>query len=94
MRTLEIDLGSREVKVVLMEDRRIVKKFKASTVSFYKDYCSYDGKIEVNIKKLGMGEVDAAVSTGYGRNNTDLNRFKAINEIKAHVYGVLLPDGT
>ncbi len=93
MRTLGIDLGSREVKVVLMEDSRIVKKFKVSTVSFYRDYCSYDGKIEVNLEKLDIGKIDAAVSTGYGRNNTDLNRFKTINEIKAHVYGVFYQTG-
>jgi (R)-2-hydroxyacyl-CoA dehydratese activating ATPase len=89
MRTLGIDLGSREVKIVLMEDRNIVKTLKISTMSFYRDYCSYDGKIVVELEKLDIGEVDVAVSTGYGRNNTDLKTFKPINEIKAHAYGAI-----
>ncbi|OEF99915.1 2-hydroxyglutaryl-CoA dehydratase [Vulcanibacillus modesticaldus] len=87
MRILGIDLGSREVKIVLMEDDKIIKKQKISTMSFYRDYCSYDGKIIVDLDKLQIGHVDKAISTGYGRNNTDLNKFITINEIKAHVYG-------
>lgn len=87
MRTLGIDLGSREVKIAVMEDNNIVKKQKVSTMSFYRDYCSYDGKIIVDLKKLNIDNIDKAVSTGYGRNNTDLNKFTAINEIKAHIYG-------
>lgn len=90
MRVLGIDLGSREVKLVIMEDNKIVKKEKMSTVSFYRDYCDFDEKIVVNLEKLGIeSKLDRLISTGYGRNNTDLTRFKAINEIKAHVYGGL-----
>ncbi|WML37214.1 acyl-CoA dehydratase activase [Clostridium sp. OS1-26] len=89
MRRLGIDLGSREVKLVLLEDKKVVKKFKISTMSFYRDYCSFDEKIIVNLDKLDVGQIDSAVSTGYGRNNTDLSFFNPINEIKAHVYGVL-----
>ncbi|MCY6371099.1 acyl-CoA dehydratase activase [Clostridium ganghwense] len=87
MRILGIDLGSREVKIAVMEDNKIIKKQKVSTMSFYRDYCSYDGKITVDLKKLNIDNIDRFVSTGYGRNNTDLNKFTAINEIKAHVYG-------
>ncbi|MCY6353793.1 acyl-CoA dehydratase activase [Clostridium sp. ZS2-4] len=87
MRVLGIDLGSREVKIAVMEDNKIIKKQKISTMSFYRDYCSYDGKITVDLEKLNITNIDRFVSTGYGRNNTDLNKFKAINEIKAHVYG-------
>ncbi|QEK13455.1 2-hydroxyglutaryl-CoA dehydratase [Crassaminicella thermophila] len=87
MRILGIDLGSREVKIAVMEEEKIIKKIKVSTMSFYRDYCSFNGKIIVDLEKLGIYGIDRAVSTGYGRNNTDLNKFKAINEIKAHVYG-------
>lgn len=87
MKVVGIDLGSREVKIAVMEDMKLLKKLKVSTVSFYRDYCSYDGKILVDLKKLGIEEIDRAVSTGYGRNNTDLETFTPINEIKAHVYG-------
>ena len=93
MRTLGIDLGSREVKIVLMQENVIIKKQKISTMSFYRDYCTYDGKISVDLEKLGLDNIDRAVSTGYGRNNTDLNKFKAINEIKAHVYGGIYQSG-
>jgi predicted CoA-substrate-specific enzyme activase len=57
-------------------------------MSFYRDYCTYDGKITVDLEKLNLQNIDKAISTGYGRNNTDLSKFKAITEIKAHVYGV------
>lgn len=87
MRVLGIDLGSREVKIVLMEDNKIIQKMKVSTMSFYRDYCDFDGKVIVNLEKLNIGQIDKAVSTGYGKNNTDLLLFTPINEIKAHVYG-------
>lgn len=87
MRVLGIDLGSREVKIVLMEDGVIKEKKKISTMSFYRDYCSYNGKVVVNLEKLNLGHIHRAVSTGYGKNNTDLELFTPINEIKAHVYG-------
>lgn len=88
-----IDLGSREVKIIVTENKKIVLRKKISTVSFYRDYCKYQNKIIVDLKKLGIEGVDLAVSTGYGRNNTDLSMFKPINEIKAHVYGALAQSG-
>lgn len=87
MRVLGIDLGSREVKIVLMDNNKIIQKKKVSTMSFYRDYCDFDGKVIVNLEKLDIGQIDKAVSTGYGKNNTDLKLFTPINEIKAHVYG-------
>jgi len=87
VRILGIDLGSRAVKMAIMEFGQITEMKQVSTMSFYKDYCYYDGKIIVDLEKLGIGDVDRAVSTGYGRNNTELSKFTAINEIKAHVYG-------
>jgi len=89
MRILGIDLGSREVKLVLMEDEKIIFKKRISTMSFYRDYCKYDEKIIVDLDKFNLGKINRYVSTGYGRNNTDLEKFEAINEIKAHVYGGL-----
>lgn len=89
MKLLGIDLGSREVKIVALEEGKMFLKKKISTMSFYKNYCTYKEKLEVDLKKLGVEKPDIAVSTGYGRNNTDLNLFEPITEIKAHVYGVL-----
>ncbi|GAA0076514.1 acyl-CoA dehydratase activase [Clostridium sp. CTA-5] len=89
MRVLGIDLGSREVKIVLMEDNKIIEKKKISTMSFYRDYCNFDGKVVVDLEKLNIGKIDKAVSTGYGKNNTDLKLFTPINELKAHIYGAV-----
>ncbi|PYG90348.1 putative CoA-substrate-specific enzyme activase [Ruminiclostridium sufflavum DSM 19573] len=93
MKVLGIDLGSREVKIALMDKGRIVQKKKISTMSFYKSCCTYKGKLEADISRLGIYEPVKAVSTGYGRNNTDIGMFKPITEIKAHVYGVLYQTG-
>ncbi len=87
MRVLGIDLGSRAVKIVLMEDNKIIHSMKVSTMNFYRNYCDFDGKVIVNLEKLDIGPVDKAVSTGYGKNNTNLLMFTPINELKAHVYG-------
>lgn len=88
MRILGIDLGSREVKVVLMDNGKIEQKFKLSTINFYRDYCKQVDGLAVDLNKLEVGEIDYAISTGYGRNNYEFAQFKAINELKAHVYGV------
>jgi len=92
MKALGIDLGSREVKIIIIDQSgKIHYKKNISTMRFYKDYCDYDNKIQVNIEKLGIetNAFDIGISTGYGRNNTDLLGFKAINEIKAHAYGAM-----
>ena len=94
MEILGIDLGSREVKIVLMDKNSIIHKQKISTMAFYKNYCSYkNGKLEVDVSRLGISEEVVAVSTGYGRNNTDINMFRQITEIKAHVYGAIYQTG-
>lgn len=93
LRILGIDLGSREVKVVVFENNVLSHKFKIGTMGFYRDYCNFDGGIVVDMMKLGVGEVDFKVSTGYGRNNTDLRMCTPINEIKAHVYGAIHQTG-
>ncbi|MTI65253.1 MAG: 2-hydroxyglutaryl-CoA dehydratase [Firmicutes bacterium] len=93
MKVLGIDLGSREVKLVVMENGIIKRKFKTSTMRFYKDYCIYDGKLKVDFNKLKLTNINKAISTGYGRNNTNIDKFKIINEVKAHVYGGIYQTG-
>jgi (R)-2-hydroxyacyl-CoA dehydratese activating ATPase len=90
---LGIDLGSREVKMVVMEKSCVLLRKKISTMIFYRDYCTFDKRLAVSLEKLGTGSMDYYVSTGYGRNNTNLTMFKPINEIKAHVYGVFYQTG-
>jgi predicted CoA-substrate-specific enzyme activase len=93
MKVLGIDLGSRDVKIVLMDNGIIIDKKKISTMYFYKNFCTYKDKLKLDMEKLGICRPDKAISTGYGRNNTDISMFKPITEIKAHVYGVLYQTG-
>lgn len=89
MRVLGIDLGSREVKIVLQENEITVDTMKLGTVQFYRDYCKYNGVLSVDLDKLGYKSINKLISTGYGRNNINLENFTPINELKAHVYGAL-----
>lgn len=93
VRILGIDLGSREVKIVLSQDNKIINKKKISTMKFYRDYCIKENGLIVDKQKLDMGDFDIGISTGYGRNNINIKDFKAINEIKAHVYGAIYQTG-
>lgn len=93
MRILGIDLGSREVKIVLQEDDCIVDSKKIGTVSFYRDYCNYTNSLSVDLNALGYSNIDRLISTGYGRNNINLKDFSPINELKAHLYGAIKQTG-
>ena len=90
MKILGIDLGSREVKMVISENGNFLYKNKISTMKFYRDYCYFDGKVNINFDKLNIGEFNKIVSTGYGKNNTDIRFTTPINELKAHAYGALV----
>lgn len=91
MTFLGIDLGSRAVKIALMNENEILRQEVIGTMTFYRDYTNYiDEKIHVNFKKLDINDDEIKiVSTGYGRNNVQVYNAKVINEIKAHVYGAL-----
>lgn len=93
MRALGIDLGSRQVKLAVMKDGKLEDMRSYSTMSFYRNYCSYREGIRLDTKALGLSDFDMAVSTGYGKNNTNMADFVQINEIKAHVYGALAQTG-
>ncbi len=93
MRILGIDMGSREVKIMLLDSGRVVLRKKISTMQFYREHCVNNGGLTVDTKSLGIEAFDLGVSTGYGRNNTDLNSFVQINEVKAHVYGAVYQSG-
>jgi len=94
MKILGIDLGSRYVKLVIMQDNRIIYKGKWDTVKFYRDFCENNGKLFINLEKMGIEEVDKIVATGYGRNNMNINKAVIIPELKAHVFGAIFQTGT
>lgn len=88
-----IDLGSREVKLAVLQDDNIIRLEKWGTLSFYREFCSYQDKLNVDLVKLNLSDSDVMISTGYGRNNIDLADFTPINELKAHTYGALFQSG-
>ncbi|MHB1651833.1 MAG: acyl-CoA dehydratase activase [Desulfitobacteriaceae bacterium] len=97
-----VDLGSRSVKIVLMEagsgeePGRILHRERLDTISFYRDYGRKQiDKLAVDFVALGLGlePVETLVSTGYGRNTLELAGGEAIPELKAHVLGAVYQTG-
>lgn len=90
MRILGIDIGSRAVKLALFDGEGLVRSDILSTMKFYRDHSqSIDGKIRLDLGEIGYDSFDKIVSTGYGRNNIQVEEALVINELKAHVYGAL-----
>lgn len=90
MKIVGIDLGSRSVKIVTFVDEKMIDQKLIDTAYFYRNYCkNIDGKIEVDFEKIGIIGFDKIVSTGYGRNNININNSKKIVELKAHIYGAM-----
>lgn len=93
MKYAGIDLGSREVKLMVWEGGTVLQQFQVPTMTFYRDYCSRGEALTVDTERLGLFPFDWGVSTGYGRNNTDLKQFTPVNEVKAHVFGAMAQTG-
>ncbi|WP_031513051.1 acyl-CoA dehydratase activase [Desulfofalx alkaliphila] len=91
-----IDLGSRNVKVALMDEKERLSLHKFDTVAFYRQHGRLeDGQLVVDLAGLGLGaiELKSLVSTGYGRQTINLKDAKNIPEIKAHVTGAVYLTG-
>lgn len=94
MRILGIDLGSRAVKLVIFEENKLIKNEVYDTASFYRNYCSnVDQRISIDFERLNLGEFDKIVSTGYGRNNVNVEDSLIIVELKAHTFGAVWQTG-
>lgn len=94
MAVLGFDIGSRAVKVVSFNNGNFQKSLIFDTFDFYKNYCTYmEGKIFVDFDKLDLGKGDRIVSTGYGRNNINIDGAEAITELKAHTFGAIWQTG-
>lgn len=90
MHYLGIDLGSRQVKLVLMSNEGIIKTHIWHTGKFYKQFASSEnGLLTLALRDMGIEGQVVGVTTGYGRNHTQFNGFTAINEIKAHGLGAV-----
>lgn len=89
-----IDLGSRSVKVVLMDGAGVRAEKIMETVAFYREYGRRQGdKLNVDFGALGLGEVALVAATGYGRNTLDIAGATVIPELKAHMLGAIWQTG-
>ncbi len=83
-----IDLGSRFVKIAVFENNKIIRLEKYDTAEFYKKYAKIvNNTLIINFSLLNISNENIC-STGYGRNNVNLENSLAINELKAHVWGI------
>ncbi|HOQ01859.1 MAG TPA: acyl-CoA dehydratase activase [Acetivibrio clariflavus] len=94
MRILGIDLGSRSVKIAVFEDDKFISGKVYDTAVFYRDYCSNENNtIKVDFDKLEIENFEKIISTGYGRNNVNVNNAEVITELKAHTFGAVWQTG-
>lgn len=87
-----VDLGSRNVKVALMDEEGRLEFFKFDTVAFYREHGRLEeGQLAVDLSALlpAGTKPRAVVSTGYGRQTVALKGARVIPEIKAHVLGAV-----
>ncbi|SKA06043.1 acyl-CoA dehydratase activase [Selenihalanaerobacter shriftii] len=85
-----IDLGSRNVKIALVNDKEILEFHKYDTIEFYRQYgTKISGEMVIDFEKLGISKIESVVSTGYGRNTIKIKGAKQIPELKAHMIGAL-----
>jgi len=86
-----LDLGSRNVKIALMEKGRITRLLEFDTVDFYREYGrKTGGRLTVDFAALRLNTAGAVITaTGYGRQAVNVRDARIIPEIKAHVYGAV-----
>lgn len=86
---LGIDLGSRSVKMVQMQNGEIVKSEVYDTIDFYRRYAGMGERgLRVDIRELGFIE-DKIIATGYGKITIQIEGAERIPEIQAHVRGAV-----
>lgn len=99
-----IDLGSREMKIVVYDGKDFLEMKKYDTIKFYKKFGKRDkGKIRIdledfhsNLKKVSLKQLrnsDQLIVTGYGRNNLNVKGATIISEINAHARGAVHQTG-
>lgn len=89
-----IDLGSRQVKLVLLENDSIAKKELFNTITFYKEKTRHDAKaICIERERLDIPKGAELIITGYGKNNLGLKNTSQITEVKAQVWGAIFQTG-
>ncbi|MPM37299.1 hypothetical protein SDC9_83908 [bioreactor metagenome] len=89
-----IDLGSRSVKLVVMDGEELKFEKVYETVEFYRNFGrkTAEGMV-VDFSALVIGEVTQVTATGYGRNTIDIVGATIIAELKAHTTGAIWQTG-
>lgn len=90
MKIIGIDLGSRSVKIVVFKKNNLIESKVFNTSFFYRNYCfTMGGKISIDFDRLNLRGFEKIISTGYGRNNVNVENAEVILELKAHAFGAM-----
>lgn len=89
-----MDLGSRAVKIVLLEGETVWQERVIETADFYKNCGVHtDDGFQVNFGLLMPEAPSLLTVTGYGRNSLNIVGAEIISELKAHTLGALWQTG-
>ncbi|CFX18697.1 ATPase, BadF/BadG/BcrA/BcrD type [Syntrophomonas zehnderi OL-4] len=89
-----LDLGSRFIKIVQMNDSTITDFRIFDTIDFYRRYSDPGEKsLKINLNQLGFGRNENVVATGYGKVTVQLEGVVHLPEIQAHVRGAVFQTG-
>jgi predicted CoA-substrate-specific enzyme activase len=87
---LGLDLGSRSVKIVEMQDAHIKAQACFDTIDFYRSYGKPgEGNLQIDLGKLGFDNHQHLVATGYGKVSVQVAGAVHLPEIQAHVKGAV-----
>lgn len=85
-----IDLGSRNVKIVQMENKRITEHQIFDTINFYRRFGNPgQGSLKIDLSNLGFNRKEHMVATGYGKITVQVDGTIRLPEIQAHVKGAV-----
>lgn len=89
-----MDLGSRNVKIVQMDNRNISDQHIFDTIEFYRRFGNPgQGSLKIDLAELGFNRKDRMVATGYGRITVQVDGAVRLPEIQAHVRGAVYQTG-
>lgn len=89
-----MDLGSRNVKIVQMDNRSISTHHIFDTIEFYRRFGNPgQGSLKIDLGELGFNRKDRMVATGYGKVTVQVDGAVRMPEIQAHVRGAVFQTG-
>lgn len=89
-----LDMGSRSVKIVQMNNDEITESRMYDTIAFYRRYgTNGTGKLKINLVELGFDSQDSIVATGYGKITVEVDGAMHLPEMQAHVKGAVFQTG-